>query len=109
LPERLPPAVEVAAYYVVAEALTNVARYAHASRATVHVAQSDGHALVEVSDDGAGGADPSVGSGLRGLADRIDALDGSLTVQSAPGGGTRNQATIPLAARAMDDGAAVAA
>jgi len=97
LSERLPRAVEAAAYYVVAESLTNVARYAEATKATIRVARHDDHALVEVADDGIGGVDPGSGSGLRGLADRIDALDGSLDVRSEPGMGTLIRVTIPLA------------
>ena len=92
---RLPPPVEAAAYYVVAEALANAAKYAHASSASVRVAQDDGRAVVEVADDGIGGADPGRGSGLRGLADRIEALDGRLDVESRPGSGTTLRAEIP--------------
>lgn len=96
--ERLPSPVEVASYFVVAEALTNVARYAEADRARVSVS-SDGVTLtVEVTDDGVGGADPGSGSGLRGLADRVAALDGRLEVESPPGEGTTVRATLPLAA-----------
>jgi PAS domain S-box-containing protein len=95
LEERLPPPVEAAAYYVVAEALTNVAKYAHASCVQVHVAQEDGHARVEVSDDGVGGARES-GSGLRGLADRVEALGGALWLRSPPGEGTSLVAEIPV-------------
>ena len=91
----LPPAVESAAYFVVAEALTNVAKYASASRAEVSVARVNGHALVEVHDDGVGGADPGRGSGLAGLADRVAALDGRLDVDSPPGAGTTVRAAIP--------------
>jgi PAS domain S-box-containing protein len=95
--ERLPGSVEAAAYYVVAEALTNVAKYAQASTAQVRVSRDDGRALVEVSDDGVGGADASTGTGLRGLADRVAALDGTLEVESPPGGGTRIRADLPVA------------
>ena len=94
--ERLPPSVEAAAYYVVAEAITNVAKYAHASGATVSIARTNGAATVTVSDDGVGGADPSGGSGLRGLAARVEALNGRLDIDSPPGGGTRITAEIPL-------------
>ena len=97
LSERLPGPIETAAYYVVAESLTNVARYAEATRVTVRLARQDGYALVDVEDDGIGGASPDGGSGIRGLIDRIDALDGSLDVWSEPGRGTRIQAKIPLA------------
>ena len=78
--ERLPAAVESASYFVVAEALTNVARYAQASHAEVSVSRANGQVEVEVRDDGVGGADPGAGSGLRGLADRVAALDGRLEV-----------------------------
>ena len=85
----------MAAYYVVAEAMTNVAKYAHASRATVSVRRSNGRATITVSDDGVGGADPALGTGLRGLADRVEALNGRLDVESSPIGGTRISAEIP--------------
>jgi len=94
--DRLPAPVEAAAYFVVAEALTNVAKYAGASEATVAVRRSNGHAEVEVADDGVGGADPQRGSGLRGLADRLGALDGSLSLDSPPGSGTTLRAEIPV-------------
>jgi len=94
--ERLPPSVEAAAYYVVAESITNVAKYAHASGATVSIARANGAATVTVTDDGVGGADPAVGSGLRGLAARVEALNGRLDIHSPPGGGTRITAEIPL-------------
>jgi PAS domain S-box-containing protein len=94
--ERLAPAVEAAAYYVVAESLTNVAKYGQAGTAQVAVATVDGTLKVTVSDDGVGGADPDRGSGLRGLADRVDALEGRLTVDSPPGKGTTITAEIPL-------------
>jgi signal transduction histidine kinase len=95
--ERLPVAVEAAAYFVVAESLTNVAKYAGAHEAHVRVARHGGTAVVEVRDDGVGGADATGGTGLRGLADRLAALDGSLEVLSPPGGGTVVRATIPCA------------
>jgi PAS domain S-box-containing protein len=95
-PERFPEHVEATAYYVVAEALTNVAKYAEASSAEVRIAAGDGCVRVEVTDDGVGGADASEGSGLRGLADRLAALDGSFEVQSQRGAGTRVRAEIPL-------------
>ena len=94
--ERLPQPVEAAAYFVVAEALTNVAKYAGASHALVRVDHLGDRVLVEVRDDGAGGADPGAGSGLRGLSDRLAALDGALEVESPPGAGTTLRATIPL-------------
>jgi signal transduction histidine kinase len=93
--ERLPDGVEAAAYYLVAEALTNVAKYAHASMARVRVVREHGQLIVEVSDDGIGGADSERGSGLRGLTDRIEALDGRLELHSPPGAGTRIRAQIP--------------
>jgi PAS domain S-box-containing protein len=94
--ERFPAPVEAAAYYVVAESLTNVAKYADAQAAHVRVVREDGIAVVEVEDDGVGGADASRGSGLRGLADRVEALEGRLTITSANGRGTRVRAEIPL-------------
>jgi signal transduction histidine kinase len=94
--ERLPEKVEAAAYYVVSEALANVTKYAKASSVRVQIAQLNGNAKVVVSDDGVGGADPLRGSGLRGLADRLSALDGTLAVESPPGAGTCIRAEIPL-------------
>jgi signal transduction histidine kinase len=99
--ERLPKRVEAAAYYVVSEALANVAKYAHASAVTVTVGRENGFATVEVADDGVGGADSQLGTGLRGLTDRIEALDGRLVVDSPPGEGTRIYAEIPEAPRAI--------
>lgn len=93
--ERFPPAVEAAAYYVAAEALANVAKYAGASHVAVRVFESEDGVVTEVVDDGVGGADPGRGSGLEGLEDRVEALDGALEVESPPGGGTRIRATIP--------------
>jgi PAS domain S-box-containing protein len=93
--ERLPEPVEAAAYYLIAEALTNVAKYANASTVRVRVVATDAAVAVEVSDDGIGGADPATGSGLRGLADRVEALGGSLEVVSPPGAGTSLRAEIP--------------
>jgi signal transduction histidine kinase len=95
--ERLPADVEAAAYYVVAESLTNVVKYARASSAAVRVRQNGTSLTVCVSDDGVGGADPARGSGLRGLIDRVAVLDGTLAVESAPGRGTTVTAEIPLA------------
>jgi signal transduction histidine kinase len=92
---RLPAAVETAAYFVVSEALTNVSKYAQPEHATVRVERVDGQLLVEVSDDGVGGASASDGSGLRGLADRVAALSGTLEVSSPPGRGTRLRAQLP--------------
>jgi signal transduction histidine kinase len=93
---RLTPAVEAAAYFVVSEAITNVARYARASHAEVAVTRVGDHVLVHVSDDGVGGADPFGGTGLRGLADRVASLDGRLEVDSLPGRGTTISAYIPF-------------
>jgi signal transduction histidine kinase len=92
---RLPAAVETAAYFVVSEGLTNVAKYAQAGQAAVRLERVDGNLRVEVSDDGVGGAAASTGSGLHGLADRVAALDGALEVASPPGGGTRLRADLP--------------
>jgi signal transduction histidine kinase len=93
--QRFPGQVEAAAYYVVSEALANVAKYADASSVTVKVAREDGRAVVEVADDGVGGANPRRGSGLYGLTDRIEALDGQLRIESPPGEGTVIRAEIP--------------
>ena len=90
--------LESAAYFVCAEALANVAKYAGASRAEVSVVERDGRLCVRVADDGVGGADPERGSGLRGLADRVEALGGSFRVASGPGTGTRLAAELPLGA-----------
>ncbi len=92
---RLPEPVEAAAYYLIAEALTNVAKYARASAARVRVTADGASVLVEVSDDGVGGADPATGTGLRGLADRVEALGGTLEVASPAGSGTSLRAAIP--------------
>jgi PAS domain S-box-containing protein len=94
--ERLPEPVEAAAYYVVSEALANVAKYAGASEVAVRVAHDDGRVVIEVADDGIGGADPRSGTGLRGLADRLSALEGRLDITSPSGQGTRIRAEIPL-------------
>jgi PAS domain S-box-containing protein len=98
--ERLPEPVEAAAYYLIAEALTNVTKYAQASRVSVRVKPRDGSVVVEVSDDGIGGADRANGSGLRGLTDRVEALGGKLEVVSPPGAGTSLRAEIPCAVSA---------
>ena len=94
--ERLPEPIEAASYYVVCEALANVAKHAGASRATVSVTTQNGTVVIEVGDDGIGGADAAKGSGLRGLVDRVEALDGRLEFESEPSGGTRLRAEIPL-------------
>jgi signal transduction histidine kinase len=93
--DRLPPAVEATAYFVIAEALTNVAKYAHAQLVTVTACVEDGSLQVRVRDDGVGGARPE-GSGLLGLADRLAVLDGKLRVESPVDGGTLVAADIPL-------------
>jgi signal transduction histidine kinase len=95
--DRLPPSVESAVYFVVAEALTNAARYSRAQTVTVGVVRDNGHVDVEVRDDGVGGADADQGSGLRGLGDRVAALDGRLELTSRQGLGTILRATIPCA------------
>jgi PAS domain S-box-containing protein len=93
--ERLPQAVEAAAYYVVAEALANAAKHSGASLVTVRVSAGESCTRVEVVDDGAGGADPTGGTGLRGLADRVAALGGTLDVRSPAGEGTTISAELP--------------
>ena len=95
--ERLPAEIEASAYFIVAEALTNVVKHAHAGRAEVTASLQDGTLRIEVRDDGAGGADPD-GHGLVGMADRVSALGGRLSVQSPAGGGTVVTATLPLPA-----------
>ena len=97
--DELPDDVELAAYFIVCESLTNAGRYAGADAVRVRVGPIDGALLVEIEDDGAGGADPSSGTGLRGLADRVDSLGGTLEVDSPPGAGTRVSARLPLPAR----------
>ena len=91
--------MEAAPYYVVSEALTNVARYAQASSATVRVTHEDGQLRVEVRDDGTGGAQITAGSGLQGLRDRVEAIDGRLELRSRPGLGTHVTAFLPLRVR----------
>jgi signal transduction histidine kinase len=95
--QRLPERVEVAAYYVVSESLTNIDKHAEAHDATVHVARTGASLVVEVVDDGIGGADTEAGTGIRGLADRVEALGGRLRVWTPRGGGTRVEAEIPCA------------
>jgi signal transduction histidine kinase len=92
---RLPSAVESTAYYVTAEALTNVAKYARAEHAFVHLRVEEDRLRLQIGDDGVGGADPS-GTGLRGLQDRVDALDGELEIDSPLGGGTTVRVALPL-------------
>jgi signal transduction histidine kinase len=93
--ERLSEALEVAVYYFVSESLANVGKHAQASSVRVEVTRRDGDVLVEVADDGVGGADTELGSGLRGLADRVETLGGRLRVWSPAGRGTRVRAEIP--------------
>ena len=97
-PERLPEPIEAAAFYVVSESLANVAKYAEATRARIDLTRDNGVLVVEVSDDGVGGADAGKGSGLRGLSDRVEALGGRLHVASEQGGGTTVRAELPLSA-----------
>jgi signal transduction histidine kinase len=99
--ERLPPPVEIAAYFAVSEALTNVAKYAQASAAKVSVCRVDGVVRLEIADDGVGGADATRGSGLSGIADRVAALDGTIVIDSPPGGGTRVRVEFPHAPQAV--------
>ena len=94
---RLPERVEVAAYYVVAEALTNAARHARASVVQVETETAEGVLQLWIRDDGTGGADPDRGSGLVGLKDRVEALGGTITVQSPVGAGTALHVELPLA------------
>jgi signal transduction histidine kinase len=96
-PARLPEQVELAAYFVACEALANVAKYARATAATVRVSRRNGVAVIEIADDGVGGADEAGGSGLQGLADRVAALDGTLRILSPPGKGTVITAELPCA------------
>ena len=97
VPERPPPAIETTAYFVVAEALTNIAKHAGASRAAVKVARQNGHLTVEVTDDGIGGADTGRGTGLAGLVDRVTAVDGSIHISSPAGGPTILTVELPCA------------
>ena len=98
--DQVPSPVAVVAYFVCAEALTNVAKHAAASRVAVSVTARGGRVRVEIEDDGMGGADPGRGSGLRGLADRVEIVGGTLQVASVPGQGTRLAAEIPLGGEA---------
>ena len=93
---RLPEPVEVAAYYIVSEALTNTAKHAHASAVHVAVETHDGILGLSIRDDGCGGADPARGSGLIGLTDRVDALGGTIDVASPAGEGTTLLITLPM-------------
>jgi signal transduction histidine kinase len=93
---KLPPDVEAVAYFVCFEALASIAKHAGASRVSVSVRTGDGRVRVAIEDDGRGGADPARGTGLRGLADRVEALGGTPYVESATGAGTRLAAELPL-------------
>ena len=95
LEDRLPERLEVAAYYVVSESLANIGKHAHASAATIGVSRENQHVIVEIVDDGVGGADTEHGSGLRGLADRVEALDGTFRIWTSLGTGTRVRAELP--------------
>jgi signal transduction histidine kinase len=96
LQKRFPVPVEVAAYHVVAEALTNAAKHAHASVAHIDVRARAGRLRLSVGDDGVGGADPARGSGLIGLTDRVRALGGTITIHSPPGEGTTLLIDLPV-------------
>ena len=98
--ERLGPDLELVAYFMCSEALANISKHAHASSAVVSVTVADRRGVIRVEDDGVGGADPAAGSGLRGLADRIETIGGTLRVESVPGRGTRLTAEIPLGGEA---------
>jgi signal transduction histidine kinase len=95
--DRLPEHIELTAYFVISEALTNITKYAAASQAWVSVTERNGRLLLEVGDDGVGGADAGLGTGLRGLADRLDAIEGRLYIESERGQGTTVRATMPAA------------
>jgi signal transduction histidine kinase len=97
LPERPPAPVEAVAYFVVSEALTNVTRHAAATRADVVLRQQPDSLFLSVTDDGRGGADPSRGTGLRGLQQRVESVDGTLRIVSPAGGPTSIQVTVPCA------------
>jgi signal transduction histidine kinase len=91
--------VEAAVYYVAAEGLTNIAKYAHATMATVRVEEADGGVVLRIRDNGTGGANPERGTGLRGLADRVETLGGKLELDSRPGHATVLMARIPSDSR----------
>ena len=93
---RLPEPIEVAAYYVASEALANTAKHAQASRIDISLERRDAGLLLEIRDDGVGGADLNGGSGLLGLSDRVEALGGSIRIQSQPGNGTSITVELPL-------------
>ena len=95
--ERMPPEVESTIYFLVAEALTNAVKYSGAQRCALSVVRTSGTVAISVADDGRGGADPTLGSGLRGMADRVAAVGGSIDMDSPPGGGTTIVAKVPCA------------
>jgi signal transduction histidine kinase len=95
--ERLGESTEAAAYFIVSESLANCAKYSHASAVRVSISRRDGNAVIDIADDGSGGADPACGSGLRGLSDRVLTLDGTFSVESPAGVGTHIHAEIPCA------------
>jgi signal transduction histidine kinase len=103
LPQRPPPQVELAAYFICAEAVTNAAKHARASNLQISVTGADAGLRLHVTDNGIGGASPGADGGLLGLADRAAALGGSLTVTSPEGGGTTVAATLPFAADPTED------
>jgi signal transduction histidine kinase len=98
MPARFDPGIEIAAYFVIAEALTNVVRHAEAHEATVTIAEQHGSLRIVVADDGHGGAGMRAGHGLRGISDRVAALGGELALRSEPGAGTQLRISIPLGA-----------
>jgi signal transduction histidine kinase len=100
--ERFEEPVEVAAYYVASEALTNTAKHAHASQAQVRISCRDGWLELIVSDDGRGGADTATGSGLTGLVDRVEAVGGTIQIDSPPDGGTSIHVRLPTRRHADD-------
>jgi signal transduction histidine kinase len=100
--DRLPIAIESAAYFTVCEALTNVAKYAHATHAWVDVQRRNGHLDVEIGDDGVGGTDFHAGTGLQGLRDRLAAVNGTLTIHSPQAAGTVLRARLPIQAPALE-------
>ncbi|MCD2195860.1 GAF domain-containing sensor histidine kinase [Actinomycetospora endophytica] len=104
---RLPAPIETTAYFIVAEALTNVVKHAKADRALVQVGPEDGSLIVEVRDDGVGGVDPTRGTGLIGLLDRVDAAEGVLTITSPPGSGTTVRARLPMVATVDERGRSI--
>jgi signal transduction histidine kinase len=99
--ERLQPEIEASAYFIVAEALTNVVKHSHATRAEVRASLDDGWLRIDIGDDGSGGADPG-GQGLVGMNDRVTALGGWLEIDSPKGGGTRVRVTLPLSMQARE-------